>query len=111
MSQSKTLAQVHSGLEVILNWPGAGFVQGRSRGTVTAVDGDRVEVRTGFSPPPPPGSEMSLHVPHTDGRIPPLFLEVIECSANTLILIKKSIRSGAWAIGHWPDDINVLGSI
>jgi len=89
MLQPKTLAHVHEGLEVILNWPGAGFVQGRSRGTVTGVDEGRVEIRTGFSPPPPPGSEMSLHVPHTDGRVPPLFLKVVSCGADTLVLVVK----------------------
>ena len=89
MSQSNTLAHVYVGLEVILNWPGAGFVQGRSRGIVSAVTEEHIEVRTGFSPLPPPGSEMSLHVPHTDGRVPPLFLEVIECSADVLIMAAK----------------------
>jgi len=88
MAADGVLAHLHEGMVVIVTWPGAGYVQGRSMGRVARVLADRVEVYTGFRPTPPPGSEMTLRIPPKgpNGHLPPVFLNVLECHADRLLL-------------------------
>lgn len=88
MAADDALAHLHEGMVVIVTWPGAGYVQGRSMGRVARVTAGRVEVSTGFKPAPPPGSEMTLRIPPKgpDGHLPPVFLKVVDCHLDRLLL-------------------------